>query len=178
MSVPGPAYGSPPPYGSTPPAGGGKRPATVQIAFWLYIATALIGFVSLLTSLASFESVRQEALRQIEAQGQLEGSGIDPAVLEGTIVASFAVGIVIGVLFLVLWVLFAIFLRRGFGWARWVLLGLTILGIFGLLSTNLLSILGALLPVAATVLAFLPQSVAWYRDVRAAKLARTRTLPT
>ncbi|HEY8589981.1 MAG TPA: hypothetical protein VIL55_10555 [Naasia sp.] len=175
MSVQGPDFGSPSsPYGSPPPAGGGgKRPTTVEIAFWLYIATAALTLLGTIIGLTQIDAAREAALRQLEAQGQ----ALDPAAIDGIVIVGVVIGVIIGVVFTVLWALFAIFLRRGMGWARWVLLALTILALPGLFSTNVLSIISVLLPVAATVLAFLPQSTAWYRDMRAAKLARNRTFP-
>ena len=99
MSVPGPAYGSPAPYGSQPPAGGGKRPITVEIAFWLYIATAALTLIGTIIGLANIDQARQAAIALSEQQGQQ----LDPSAIDGIVIAGVVLGVVIGVVFTVLW---------------------------------------------------------------------------
>ncbi|MCU1436967.1 MAG: hypothetical protein JWP66_54 [Naasia sp.] len=166
MSVPG----TPSPYGSFAAEDPGPRPATVEISFWLYLATAVLGLVGIVASLTAIDQAREVALRQLESQGQ----EVDPALVEGAILTGVVLGVVIGVLFTVAWIVGAILLRRGMGWARWVLLALTVLSLPGIFSTSIIAILGVLLPVAATVLAFLAASLAWYRRVRDHRVAQTR----
>jgi hypothetical protein len=183
------------PYGAAADTGPTSRPRTVDIAFWLYLLTAALGLVGAILNIASFASRRQLAIdvmqRQLDKQGQ---SGVVPPGTFGAILdVLFAVGLVLGVIFLAAYVLFALFVRRGANWARIVLTvfaGLALVGtLLSLLSlvplpggaevqgardplSLTISILQFLCLAAATVLVWLRPSSEWFRQVKANKAAR------
>ncbi|THG31694.1 hypothetical protein [Naasia lichenicola] len=172
-------YGSTPsgptPYGSTPygslvDAPEPTRPATVTAAFWLWIGAAALSLVSLIITIVSFDSVRQEALSVVDAQGNsdvLPDGSVD-AILNATFGASIAFA-VIG---LALYVVFAILVRRGMGWARWVLLAFAALSIFGIIGQYGVGAAQFVCLALGTVLVFLPRSREFFAAARAARAAR------
>ncbi|WP_246854144.1 hypothetical protein [Naasia sp. SYSU D00057] len=186
----------PSPYGSAAPAEIPPRPRPVEIAFWLYILTAALGVVGLILSASTYPALRAQALedaqRQLEQQGQEDV--LPPGTIETIADSAFGVGIATGVIGILLYVLFAIFVRRGANWARivmTVLAGLSILGtLFAIASLALPSVTGAsgaaepapgseligilqcLCLVAATVLIWLRPSNEWFRRVKEYRRAR------
>lgn len=149
------------PYGAAPTAEPIGRPKPVEIAFWLYLAAAVLSLLALVVSFASIDAVREQTLRQLEEQGQ--GDMLPPEAVEGAIWTGLVIGVVFALLFAAAYVVFAMLLRRGYGWARWVLAAFTVLAVFGVLGGGL-GVLQFLTLAAATVLVFLPASNAWFRS--------------
>jgi hypothetical protein len=153
---------SPAPYGSPQPTAPTDRPKLVDIAFWLYVAAAVLSLVGLILSFASIDAAREQALRQLEEQGQ---SGVlPPEAIEGALWTGVAIGAIFALLFAAAYVVFAILMRRGYGWARYVLGALAVLSVFGLLGGLGIGALQFLCLAAATVLVFLPASNAYFRS--------------
>jgi hypothetical protein len=171
MSGSTPAFPSSTPYGSVQPVGPVSRPRQVQIAFWLFIAAAAVGLIGLIVSVATFPSIRDTALKQIDAQGTSDV--LDPSTVDAIVTTSFVVGIVFAVLWIALYVLFAIFVRKGHGWARWVFVALSVLSLFGILGQYGLGALQAACLVAGTLLTLIPvASRQFFAAARANRLAK------
>jgi hypothetical protein len=157
------------PYGPVPSAptqAGQKpaRPAPLNAAFWLYLASIVVGLVSTFVGLPAVAAAAELAARQVSTRGIPSGSVVTVAV---------TVAAVAGVLGALLWVLFLIFLRLDQGWSRWVLGALTVLGLGSILAAYGLGALHEVLAIVATVLVFLPASTAYLREAAARRrLAR------
>lgn len=175
-SAPAPPYREAAPYGSPEPATPVSRPKLVDAAFWLAIAAAVVSLISLLVSFATIDEARQRALRQLEEQGQSDV--LSPEAIEATLVGSLVVGTLFALLFAAAYVVFAVLMRKGHGWARWLIAAFAALAFFGVVLTLALDpaslglgVLPLLCLAAATVLAFLPRSNAWF-----AAMAQNRAL--
>jgi hypothetical protein len=140
----------------------------VNIAFWLYIAGAALSLIALVVSLATVGSLKDDLQRQLATQGQqISGSALD------SIVAVSVTGAVIfGILYIVAYVLFAYFMRRGANWARIVLLVVTVLSLFGILGGFGLGAARVVVGVIATILIFLKPANDYFREVKARKQPR------
>ena len=169
--APAPRYSAAAPYGSHQPVAPIAPPKLVDIAFWLSIAAAALSLIAVLVSIASLDEVREQALRELEAQGQ--GDVLPPEAIEGIIWTSFAFGLIFSLLFAAAYVIFAILMRRGYGWARWVLLAFAVLSVFGVISPFGLGALQFLCLAAATVLVFLPASRAYFQSAKQARAGRS-----
>jgi hypothetical protein len=151
---------NPPGYTSAGPI---TPPRFVNIAFYLFLLVALTQLVGIIVTLVSIPATTAAARRAAESRGTTSVSAgqIDAIVQAGVIVA-----VVISVLFLVAFVLFDVFMRRGANWARIVLLILTVLSLFGIAGTYGVGALGVVAGVVATVLMFLRPSSDYFRAVR------------
>lgn len=69
-------------------------------------------------------------------------------------------------LYIIAFIVFDLFMRRGANWARIVLLIVTILGLTGVVGGFGVGAVGVLASVVAAVLTFLPASNAWFRAVK------------
>jgi hypothetical protein len=154
----------PAPAGS--PATAGARPSVLNAAFWLYLASIVVGVVATLLTAPAV----QQAANRVGGSSQAATGAV------------IAVAIVSGLIGAVIWGLFLFFLRRDQQWARWVLGALTLLGLIALLGGAVVSPaslgvgfgLGPLrevLAVIAAVLTFLPASSAYLREVAARRRA-------
>jgi hypothetical protein len=94
--------------------------------------------------------------------------GTAEAILNATLGAAIA----FAVIWAVLYVLFAIFVRRGAGWARWVLLAFAAMAIFGIIGQYGLGAAIFLCLALGTVLVFLPRSREYFAAVRANRAIR------
>jgi hypothetical protein len=181
---PGQDWNAPPPppqqwsgYAPAPaaPTGQGapqamERPVTVRAGLGAFMATVVLGVVSSAVMFANWESIVDEAIRQA-------GTGLSGA--ERDTAREFAelgvqIGLVIGLLFTAVYLLFLWFAWQGRNWARvvlWVLGGLSIvsgvatLGVGGTGVGYLdgLSLFSLLLTIAGVVLLALKPSNEWYR---------------
>jgi hypothetical protein len=176
------------PYGFSAPPEPAARPRLVEVAFWLYLVTAALGIVGVVLTIIGYGAVRAQAIdrarRELEAQGQ--GGVLPQGTFEGILDVAFGVGIALGIIGALLYVLFGIFVRRGANWARIVLTvfaGLAVLGaLFTLLSlavpgigagagaaapgSRVLSVTSCLCLIAATVLVWQRPSNDWFRQVK------------
>jgi hypothetical protein len=160
-------YSAPAPYGSPEPAAPVGRPKLVDAAFWLTVAAAVLSLIGLIVSFATIDEARQQALRQLEEQGQSDV--LSPEAIEATLVGSLVIGTVFALLFATAYVVFGALMRKGHGWARWLIAAFAALAFFGVVVTLILDpaslglgVLPLLCLAAATVLAFLPRSNAWF----------------
>ena len=150
---------------------GSAAPRFVTVAYWLFLLVAAVHVVSLIVSIATFGSTTAAAKSQIAKSG----SGLSSSQTNGLLGASLGVAVVFGILFIVAFVLFDVFMRRGANWARVVLLVITILSLTGIVGQYGLGALGVVAAVVATVLMFVPTSNAYFREAKARKLGSAAT---
>jgi hypothetical protein len=150
---------APPGYGQPgAPSAALPRPSTVTYGIAAFLAETVLGLLSSIIVFAGFDSYVDSAARS---------AGVAPDAVR----AGVLVGAVIGLVFLVAYLVVLWFAWQGRNWARivlWVLGGLSLVsGLLGLgNNTGLVSLLGVLqllLLVAGIVLLALKPSGEWYR---------------
>lgn len=162
-----PAPAAPTGHGAPPAM---ERPVSVRAGLGAFVATVVLGVVSSAVMFANWEAIVDEAIRQADAG--LSGAEADTA-------REFAelgvqVGLVIGLIFTAVYLLFLWFAWQGRNWARvvlWVLGGLSIVsgvatlgvGGTGVGYVDGLSLFSLLLTIAGVVLLALKPSNEWYR---------------
>ncbi|MFF9563779.1 hypothetical protein ACF1AJ_10565 [Leifsonia sp. NPDC014704] len=159
------------PASSSPaPSAGGPvtPPQQVNTAFWLYIVGAALSLISLIVSLATVGSLKEAIQRQLAAQGQQVPDGA----VDAGVAVSVTLTVIIGILFIAAYVLFAYFMRRGANWARIVLLVVTVLSLFDILGGFGTGAARFVVGVIATILIFLKPANDYFREVKARKLPR------
>jgi hypothetical protein len=158
------------PYGSAQPAVPTSRPKSIDAAFWLYVAAAVLGVIALIVSFTQLDAARDAALRQLEQQGQ--GDVLPREAVEGAMWVGAAIGVVFSLLFAAAYVVFAMLMRRGYGWARFVLGAFAVLALLGVAGAFGLGALQFLCLAVATVLVFLPASNAYFRSTAQGRQTR------
>ncbi|WP_314149708.1 hypothetical protein, partial [uncultured Leifsonia sp.] len=164
-----PAYGSAP---AAPVAAPTAVPNTVNIAFWLYIASAVLSVVSGIVTVVSAGAGRQSALDQLQRNGtDLNGQNAQQVV---DAIIGFAVtwSIITLIFWAIVFVLFAFFLRRGANWARIVLTVLTALSLLNIIPGFPFGLLQVLASIVALVLIWLRPSSEWFAAIKASKAPR------
>jgi drug/metabolite transporter (DMT)-like permease len=142
-----------------------ERPITVRAGIGAYVASLLVGLISAVAMLADSDSYVERAVAA--AAG-------NPDLTEEVIRGSITLGIVVGLIFLALEVMFLWFAWNGRNWARivlWVLGGLGVaFGLLGLAQDNgqtgfstSMGVFQLLFTAAAIVLLALKPSNDWYR---------------
>ncbi|MGH3835811.1 MAG: hypothetical protein ACRDSF_08915 [Pseudonocardiaceae bacterium] len=161
MTMPPPSGG----YPAGPAPLRGTRPKEVEISFWLWIATVVLGVLGVVVMYIQIDLLRAELVNSLLAQD----STVDRSTVERFATVGSVVAIVIG-LVLVGAQLFLVFLMRGGrNWARIVLAVLGgVVVLFGLLglAASVSGLLQLLLLVGAIVTMFLPAANAWFRPRR------------
>ncbi|MEY9852389.1 putative membrane protein [Leifsonia sp. EB41] len=162
-----PSYAAvPPPPVATPT----RIPTTVNTAFWLYIASAVLSVIGGIVTIASASSNRAAIIRQLQTQN-LHGQNIDT-------LATAAIGVAIGlsIITLIFWaivfVLFAFFMRRGANWARIVLTILTVVSLLNILPGFPFGLIQVIASIVAVILIWLRPSSAWFAAIKASKAPR------
>ncbi len=174
-----PSYGSiphhptpnhPTPYGTPVDAPEPTRPSTVTAAFWLWIGAAVLSLIGIIITVASFDAVKREALEVFEAQP--DSDALPDGSVDAVLTATFGASIAFAVIGLALYVAFALLVRRGMGWARWVMLAFAALSIFGIIGQYGVGAAQFICLALGTVLVFLPRSREFFAAARAARAAR------
>lgn len=133
------------------PAPAGPPPATVSRAVMLMYLSAALGVIGLILAIASRDTIKE---RLLESNPNIEN--VD-AVVTGTVVFS----IVIGLIFIALWIWLAMMVSKGRNWARivtWVIAGLgAIFAVVALVNPNtaldaVLAVIEGLVDIAVIVL--------------------------
>jgi K+-sensing histidine kinase KdpD len=145
-----------------------EAPKQVNIAFWLYIAAAALSLIGLILSLTGIEATKTA----MQAEFERQGTAIDASTLDAAVNASVTVSVVLSILYLAAYVIFAVFMRRGANWARIVLLVLTALSIFEVMSPYGLGAIRLILGVIATVLLFTGPANDYFKNAKARKIAK------
>ena len=147
-------------------------PTTVNTAFWLYIASALLSVISGIITISLVGGDHAAIVRQLQnSNADLHGQNIDT-------LANAAVGVAIGVsiVTLIFWavtfVLFAFLMRRGANWARIVLTVLTALSLVNIPNGFGTAALQVVLSIVAVILIWLRPSNAWFAAIKASKAPR------
>jgi len=176
-----PSAPPPPPAGYGAPAWGdgapvvapSEPPRTVTIAFWLYIAGAVLSVISGIITIAIVSGSRAQLLSAV----QRPGINLRGATPQQAADAALVVAIVFTIVTLLFWaitlVLFAFFLRRGANWARIILTILTVLSLLNIINGYGAGFLEFALAVVAVVLIWLRPSNEYFAAVKAAKMPRT-----
>ncbi|MFE4468189.1 hypothetical protein ACFRFH_05155 [Leifsonia sp. NPDC056824] len=168
-----PPPGAFPSYAAVPPApvaAPTRIPTTVNTAFWLYIASAVLSVIGGIVTITSASSNRAAFIRTLQTQN-LHGQNIDT-------LATAAIGVAIGlsVVTLIFWaivfVLFAFFMRRGANWARIVLTVLTVLSLANILPGFPFGLIQVIASIVAVILIWLRPSSAWFAAIKASKAPR------
>jgi hypothetical protein len=142
----------PPPEGWGQPQRG-EAPPSVLNAVRLMFISAAIGLVSVIVLFATKDQLKKEILKKT------------PNASDSTINAALTIGAVVGIVFLVLYVLLAFQVRKGKNWARivtFIIAGLGVLSALGSLAqaepaiSRVFSLIGGLIDVA--IIVFLAQS--------------------
>jgi K+-sensing histidine kinase KdpD len=141
-------------------------PTQVTAAFWLYIAAAAVSVISIIVSLATIGAAQSAMQSQVAAQG----NPLPDSTVNAIIIATVVIGVVISVITIAGYVLFAFFVRRGANWARIVMLILTVLSLIGVAGGYGLGAAHAVLGIIATVLIFLKPASEYFRVVKENKL--------
>jgi uncharacterized membrane protein len=156
---------------TTPRPQAETRPKEVEISFWLWISTIVLGLVGSVPIFFQFDQLRAQAINQTLANDPT----LDRSTIESVTTGALVAGAVIGLLLVVAQLLFVFLMRGGRNWARIVLAvlgGLVVLfGLIGFAGTTGAmgagSLLQLLLLIGAIVTMFLPAANAWFRPRRA-----------
>jgi heme/copper-type cytochrome/quinol oxidase subunit 1 len=138
-------------------------PSSVNAAFWLYIAGAAVGLVSVIVgAVVGIQRIRSGQLSQVIPPG----TDVSPTVLNTALTVGVALAGAVGLISVIAYVVFALQMRRGANWARIVLTVLSAIalvsGIVGLLGLNVLNLLVSVLVVVAAVLLWQRSSNAYF----------------
>ncbi|MGH3800072.1 MAG: hypothetical protein ACRDTD_08075 [Pseudonocardiaceae bacterium] len=166
MTLPPPSGG----YPAGPAPLRGTRPKEVEISFWLWITTIVLGVVAALITYPQIEQLQADAIDQALAQDPT----LDRSSIESITAGALIGGIVIGLLFVVAELVFVFLMRGGRNWARIVLAVLgglfVLIGLFGLVvsaeASSAIGLLQFLLLIGAIVTMFLPAANAWFTPHR------------
>jgi hypothetical protein len=145
----------------------------VNIAFWLYIAAAVLSVISGIVTIISVSSTRQAIIDQLKNTSGLKTNGVTVEQLaDASIAGVTALSIVTLIFWAVTFVLFAIFMRRGANWARIVLTVLTVLSLVNIPWGYFSGALQVIAAIVATVLIWLKPASAYFAAVKASKAPR------
>jgi hypothetical protein len=140
------------------------QPTTIVNAVWLMYARAALGLIGGVAGYSTRDTLKNKIVA--------EHPKYDNAKVDQVLNASLVLGIAVGIIIAVLYVVLAIQIRNGKNWARIVTL---VFAAFGLMSfpavlaqihtslTLLVGALGALLNLGILVLLLLPPSNAYFR---------------
>jgi hypothetical protein len=144
----------------------------VNIAFWLYVAGAVLSVISGIITIAVITASRADQVRIIEQQGT-NLNGATPQQVADAAVAVIVTWSIITLLFwAITFVLFAFFMRRGANWARIILTVLTVLSALNILTGYGSGFIQFAATVVAVVLMWLRPSSEYFAAVKATKLPR------
>ena len=141
------------------------RPTSVRAGIGAFVASLLVGLISSAVTLADLDSFVDRAMA---------ASAGNPDVTEDLLRSTLTIGIVVGLVFVALQVLFLWFAWKGHNWARivlWVLGGLNVtFGLVGVAAgtgqtgfTTSMGVFGLIFTAAGIVLLAMKPSNEWYR---------------
>lgn len=160
----------PPPVGGFEPVAAGPagpRPKEVDLSFWLWVTSFVLGLVGLVFFVGEFDTIRDTAMEEARRQG----GAIDEAQLDSITTTALVVGVIFSGLVSAVQLLLAFFMRKGRNWARIVLAvigGLGVLsGFFSLTAESggqlALTVVSLIILIGAIVTMFLPGASPWFR---------------
>jgi lysylphosphatidylglycerol synthetase-like protein (DUF2156 family) len=139
-----------------------QAPRLIIIAYWLYIAAGVFSLVSLALTLAMANSLRPAVRSALEGAHKSANEAAVGAALNGYLIN----GAIFAIIWLVLFVVCAIFLRRGSNWARAVLTIVTIFSLVNVFGGFLAGLAQVLAALVASVLVWLKPSSEFFREAR------------
>lgn len=146
-------------------------PTPVNVAFWLFVASALLSVIGGIITLATIGGTRDSLLESLQNQGS-----VDASQAQQVVDAAIGLGITWAIVTLIFWavvfVLFAFFMRRGANWARIVLTVLTALSLLNIIAGFGLGALQVVASIVAVVLMWLRPSTEYFNAVKASKAPR------
>ncbi len=155
-----------------PVAAPSAAPSQVNIAFWLYIAAAVLSVVSGIITVVRVLGSRQAAIDAL-TNGNTTLKGIT---VQQAADASVAFGTVLAIITLLFWaitfVVFALQMRRGRGWARIVLTVLTVISLLNLPWGYGAGALQVIAAIVATILIWLRPASEYFAAVKASRAPR------
>ncbi len=164
----GPRYSPSTPMPAEPLGGAtsrGPAPGSVLNAVGVMFARAALGVVNIIVLLATKNTLKHEILKKHPSY--------DPSKLTTVLNAAIGVGVVVAIIFLVLYVLMALQVRNGKNWARIVALILAGLGVLGVLAiqvqtqtapTRVVSVISGVLDLLIIVFLTQRASSEFFRD--------------
>lgn len=157
--------------GAAPVAAPTAPPRFVNIAFWLFIASAVLSVISGIITIATIGSQRAQFLDAVKNSDQ--GGKVDANSVADAVIAGATTWAVITLIFwAVAFVLFAYFMRRGANWARIVLTVLTVLSLLNIINGFGAGFLQFAASVVAVILIWLRPSSEYFAAVKASKAPR------
>lgn len=142
--------------------------------FFLLIAAALLQIISTIVGVNSANSgtYREDARKQLEAQNMTD---ITPEMLDTITLVTVGTLIVMAVVSVIVYVLLAVFLKKGMGWARITAAVVAVLSLSLLIGlqmpSGLLTIVQILLGIVAVALCFTGPAAVYFREKKDYKLA-------
>ncbi|MGO4301711.1 hypothetical protein [Leifsonia sp. RAF41] len=148
-----------------------EPPRTVNIAFWLFVAAAVLSVISGIITIATIGNQRAQFLDAVQNSDQ--GGSVNAQSVADAVIAGATVWAIITLIFwAVAFVLFAFFMRRGANWARIVLTVLTVLSLLNIINGFGTGFLQFAAAVVAVVLIWLRPSSEYFAAVKASKVPR------
>ncbi|WP_269937019.1 hypothetical protein [Arthrobacter sp. HY1533] len=148
-------------------------PPVMNIVFWLMLAAGLMSVVAAVFGVMNANSSTVRA--QVEAELAKRGTPVTPEMLDTVMAFSLATVIGTAVVSVIAYVVLAIFVKKGMGWARIVAAVLAVLSLgqfIGLaMPGGIATTLQILLGLAAVALCFTGAGAAFFRARRDFKLA-------
>jgi hypothetical protein len=144
-----------------------SAPRTVILGYRLYLAAAGLSVVSFVVSLATRSILRAEIVQELSK----EHKHVSDAALTSTLNLVTIINLVFAAIWVVAFVLLARYLRRGAGWARVVLVIVTLLSFVNFASGYGAGAAQIAVALVASVLVLLPRSTSYFAAVKSARAA-------
>ena len=145
------------------------RPKQVDLGFWLLIAAAVVSAISIPVTISWMNS---DGFKDMLAETSTVA--ISASEMDAIVAISAATTVFFSVVSLAVALLVALFIRKGYNWARIVATIFAALGLFGLANLTtagalmaVLTVLTVLLPVAAVVILWMKPSTEYFNGAKA-----------
>ncbi|MDN3482390.1 hypothetical protein QMA10_10705 [Arthrobacter sp. APC 3897] len=165
------------PYGQMTPAEEPPRPKQIDQAFWLLIASAVLGLIALPFGLIYVNS--PEYLETLEETLRNAGLDVDSDTLSAGVASGTLSAVLSGVVGLAVRVTLAFLVRAGFNWARIVITIFAVFSLLGLIGlfaagtvSGILTLLALLATFTAVVLMFMKPSSEYFTRSKAYRQAK------
>ncbi|WP_104104185.1 hypothetical protein [Arthrobacter sp. 08Y14] len=165
------------PYGQMSPAEEPPRPKQIDQAFWLLIASAVLGLIALPFGLIYVNS--PEYLDTLEETLRNAGLEVDSDALAAGVASGTLSAVLSGIFGLAVRVTLAFLVRAGYNWARIVITIFAVLSLIGLLGlfaagtvSGVLTLLALLATFTAVVLLFMKPSSEYFTRKKAYRQAK------
>lgn len=145
-----------------------SRPTTITAAFFGYLLSTVVAVISGVLLLTS----RQELLDTMRNANAQQPNRLSEDQLQHAVSVGQTTAVIVIVLFALVYLLLAFRLRAGRNWARIVLtvfVAFQVISLVALAGTTIVSYIGTGLAVIATILAYLPDSNEYIRQVKRAQ---------